>query len=185
MATYKVKHKADGNFKRFKHLEFYLIGGVLLLLAFLIIVPLIGQDTNEFDRRVENEIEHVHSQIIAEKYGEVYLQSGRKLITSIDQREFENLLHSARPQITGKFSKSCTTIYADMAERLKRNLFMSFQLETVCRVDSESAESYQYFDWRISGEEMKLIWFGVEREKTNRAEKNGEMNRRTATVFGD
>jgi hypothetical protein len=32
-------------------------------------------------------------------------------------------------------------------------------------VDSESAKSYQYFDWRVSGEEMKLIWFGVEPRK--------------------
>jgi hypothetical protein len=165
MATYKVNHKAGGKFKRVRHLEFYLIGGVLLLLAFLIIVPLIGQDTNEFDRRVENEIEHVHSQIIAEKYGEVYLQSGRKLIASIDQREFESRLRSVHPQIIGKFSKNCTTIYTDMSERLKRNLFMTFQLETVCRVDSESAESYQYLDWRVSGDEMKLIWFGVDPRK--------------------
>ena len=171
MATYKVNYKLGGKFKSVKHLEFYLIGGVLLLLAFLIIVPLIGQDTNEFDTLVENEIERLHSRIIAEKYDEVYLQSGRKLIVSFDQREFENLLRSARPQITGNFSKSCTTIYADMAERLKRNLFMSFQLETVCRVDSESAKIYQYFDWRVSSEEIKLIWFGVEPQNIKRAEK--------------
>jgi hypothetical protein len=165
MATYKVKYKFSGKFKSVKHLEFYLIGGVLLLLAFLIIIPLIGQDTNEFDWRVENEIEHLYSQITAEKYGEVYLQSGRKLIASIDQREFESRLRSVHPQIIGKFSKSCTTIYTDMAERLKRNLFMTFRLETVCRVDSESAESYQYFDWLVSGNEIKLIWFGVEPRK--------------------
>jgi hypothetical protein len=48
------------------------------------IVPLIGQDTIEFDRRVENEIERIHSRIITEKYGEVYLQSGSKCTATMD-----------------------------------------------------------------------------------------------------
>ena len=130
-----------------------------MLFAFLVIVAYINTRTNEFDARVQAEIERLHRQIDAEEYEEIYRQSGKKLITSFGEQEFANILRTARPFIAGKFTKSCRTEYADMVERLKRNLGLTFQLETVCSVEGEQGKSYQYFDWRITGDNIKLIWF--------------------------
>jgi hypothetical protein len=163
--NYTVKYQNSAALKNVKYLEFYVGGGVLLLVAFFVVVGLINTGTNEFDQLVGEEVERFHQQIAAENYEEIYLQAGRKLIVSFDRTKFENLLRLTRPQIVGKVKKNCVTNYADMVERLKRIFGRPFQLETDCRVENETISSRQYLDWHVNGKEIKLIWFSGELQK--------------------
>jgi hypothetical protein len=151
-----------------KNTPFILVGGVVFLTAFLIIIPLIGVKTTEFDSRFEKEIDNINAQIVEEKYREVYLNGSRRLITSYSEREFVDLVKQIRPYINGKVEKSCHTEYKDMFNRLKRNLFSSFETETYCQVetktvDSETVNSRQSFGFKTSGSEIKLNWIEFKR----------------------
>lgn len=158
MPNYEIKYSGGGR-RVVGAGQFYLLGGVLTLLASIFIVAAIGQKTKEFDFLVAKKIERVHRQIAAERYGEIYTEAGRGLIAEFDQAEFEARLRAARPTIAGKLEKRCTSEYPDIVQRVRRNLSTSFRFSTVCRLENESHKSVQYFDWRIRGEEIDLIWF--------------------------
>lgn len=159
MANYKFKQTSSGKWSENKNLPFIVTGAVFLLLFFLITVGIIGQKTKEFDGAVAQKIDEIHALIVQEKFREIFLEESRKLVASYSEREFTDLLIQTRPFLKGKIEKSCETIYKDMVNRLKRNLFLSFEMETACQVEAAGLRSVQSFGWQSDGAEIKLIWF--------------------------
>lgn len=159
MASYKFKQTVSEKWGKSKHFPAYAIGGVLLLFFFLIAVAIIGQKTKEFDAKIAQRIDEIHGKIVRENYREIFLQESRKLVSSYSEQEFAELLTRTRPFLNGKIEKNCQSIYKDMVNRLKRNLFLSFEMETDCQVTAGNLNSRQSFGWQVSGDEIRLTWF--------------------------
>ncbi len=159
MASYKFTQTSSGKLSKNKYVPAIATGTVLFLLFFMITVAIIGQETKEFDAKIAERIDEIHALIVQENYREIFLGESRKLVASYSEKEFTDLLIQARPFLNGKIEKSCGTVYKDMVNRLKRNLFLSYEMETGCRVKAGNLDSLQTFGWRSSDSEIKLVWF--------------------------
>lgn len=158
----RVRFSGNRNrYKSFKSLPLsmkLLLGGVLVLLAFMLLLPLVGFENKKHDAQSAAKIERIHAQIAQGSFREIFLEGDRTLVANYDEAEFAAKLARSQKFFGGKSEKTGgnSVRYTDLANKLKALIGKPALASSSYTFRSDAGSGHETFYWMIRSGELKL-----------------------------
>lgn len=149
------------SYKSFKSLPLAMklvLGGVLALLVFMLLLPLVSFENKKYDAQVAAKIERIHGQLAVGQFREVFLEGDRELVASYDEAEFTGKLARSQKFFAGNYEKtgSNSVHYTDLANRLKALIGKPALASSSYTFRADAGSGHETFYWIIRSDELKL-----------------------------
>lgn len=149
-------------YRSFKEMPLWLKllkAGILALLAFMLLLPLVSFEDRRFDAAIEAKIERIHAQMARGEFRQVFLEADRELIAGRDEGECILRLAAAQKYIAANSRKTGgdSAHYATLADKLKRIFGKPSLIRNYRLFESEAGRGSESFYWIVRGDgEIRL-----------------------------
>jgi hypothetical protein len=155
-------YRARNNYKAARRLPPWvklLTGGMLALVALMLLVPLIPMKSQAYNAQLREKTERIRAQIVEGKFHDVFIEGDRDLIKYNDEGEFVARLAAGQKFLAGKYEKSGgdSVHYEDLFNRLKDIVGRPALVVSGYTLKGDAGNADEVYYWIVRGDELKLV----------------------------